>query len=459
MTIIFLAGTTSKDVKAAYIAALAERIPNSIYLDLNNISKVFSQPATSEFIGIYTYEQRILRPGHEAVLGIAQDNIPLGKVALLDGDFDFDLMADCVMKKFPALQSEMIAIYLQTENDVAPAAESLSRLVQSRILTIDSTVTIESNLTAILRFVDISPAEKNREPGMLIMVAGVAGTAKSTHLRKTCAQISDSVYIDKDTVAVRFLDIVNEGMPSLYYNTHVKSQSYEVIFAFAADNLKLNKTTLLDGCFGDRLTGALISNYLATSNYLTSIMYFHCSGPTQRINILDRNVQRDTEKLKNLPEDRRSNLQKHLKDFSQIDPAATVLYVDTEHREDTHANVKKILAYLLQSSLISLKMNVRIIPYDEKSCAITTEEAQGGLSEFLALLARTIANDQRRQNDALIRHIYKKSSLVTSRNSIWRVDPTSMADYTGLKLPSGNNHQWPDNGSHQDLPANYRHRR
>jgi predicted kinase len=456
MSLLFITGTAPKETRYAYVSALTARIPNSIYLDLNNMHTVFKELEASDFNEDFSYAQRLGNPAQEVVLGLAHDNIPLHKIAIIEGNFDFALVAKYINARFPTLlESGIYAINLTNASAPLPATEnmvSLITLTKGKVLTLNPDAEIKANSIAVLTMLTIAPSYSKARAGKLVMGAGLAGGGKTTHLHQATAEINTSVYIDKDTIAVDLLASVAQSMPGPYYDKYVKAQSYQAVFTFAADNLKLNKTTILDGCFGDRLTGSLISNHLATSPYKTLLMYFHCTGPTQLARIIQRNFQRDIEKLKDMKSDRQNALKKHLKEFSQIDPASTILYLDTESNAALTANVRRIIHYVTSAHVHPLRMLGRSIPFDDKSCEITVEQAQGGLADFMQWLQQTVSNDQQLQSKATAGSRANNSfnELATNRNSIW---------HSSFKLPAGNAHLWP----HMPIvpeagqPDNYRH--
>jgi predicted kinase len=454
MPLLFITGTASKETRNTYVTALAARIPNSVYLDLNNFNIIFKELNGPDFNENYSYEQRLGHPSQEALLGLTQDNALLHKVVIIEGNFDFALVAKYIKEKFPDLTgAKTCAIELHANADFAPLSvntDHLIKLTQNKLLRVNVLTDFEDNLTAIMTHVNLRPMPIEAK-GKLVMGAGLAGVGKTTLLKYSCTKIISAIYLDKDTVAVPLLASVEQGMPSPYYDKYIKAQSYQAIFAFAADNLKLNKTTILDGCFGDRLTGSLISNHLATSPYATLLMYFHCTGPTQLERIIQRNYQRDTEKLKDIRKDRKNNIQKHLKEFSQIDPASFMLYLDTENLKCFEENARQIIQFITFTTR-SLKVLPRSVPYDDKSCEITEEQAQGGLFDFIELLDKVTIKDQTAQNKAVqtIAANDSTSKMATSRYSLWQ---------GALKLPSGKIHEWPHTNAEtaDNRPAEWRH--
>jgi predicted kinase len=416
MKIIFFGKSIPEAARNFYISSVADSIPNSFYLNLSHLNDVFRQPVTSEFTSQYSYDQRIVNPGHAALLGLARDNLKHGKVALLEGDFDYTLV-DSYIRTAQSSEPEFAPIVKAISFDMTErSANGLSNVVQEN-LNLNRETNTQTNLHSIFNFLNVKPNNETSQPGILVMAAGVAGSGKTTHLHAACPQVYTSVYLDKDVVANAYLDEVGADMPSPYYNKHVKSQSYEVLFRFACDQLRLNKTPVLDGCFGDRLTGALISNHLANCKYVTTLIYFQSSGETQYKRILKRGAERDFKKLQTgLDADRKDALSKHLSDFSQIDPASSVGYVNTENDSHLEANVKKIIAHMTSAHLISLRMLKRPLPF---AIQITNEEVQGGLEVFQAVLVRTI---EKSRFESLSRHYFNgtRYTMWDEKNSLKR---------------------------------------
>jgi hypothetical protein len=99
-----------------------------------------------------------------------------------------------------------------------------------------------------------------------------------------------------------------------------------------------------------------------------------------------------------------------------------------------------------------LKMLGRSIPFDDKSCEITVEQAQGGLADFMQWLQQTVINDQQLQSKATaVSGANNFTSLVANhRNSLW---------HSSLKLPAGNAHLWPHIpvATEEGQPDSHRH--
>ena len=386
MTILFLSGTTNKETKARYIASLTDKVSNVIYLNIDHVIATFSQPTTSPFTDSYSYAQRIVRPSHETILGFTQDNLPLGKIVMLDGDFDYELTANLIEADFPQLRAATIKV-IYVRDDATAAPVSLNKLTTTPILILDTTDTLEKNISAIVQQLQ-APEEKAILNDTLVMTAGLGGVGKTTHIKPICQQIPNSIFLDSDIPTAPFLSAAQQPLASDFYGLHIRNQRNTLLFAFAADNLNLHRTAIVDGCFGDKLTSQLVQQQLENPKYVTTAIYFHCKGPTQHARIVERNAVRDIEKLKDLPADRRNNLQKHLVELTQVED---ILHIDTDNNNDKEKNIARILQYI--NAPKPLVIQPRGIPFEKGVCDITIEEAQGGLTEFQALLTRARHKD------------------------------------------------------------------
>lgn len=452
MPIIIIAGTASKETKTTYVTELSNKISNSVYLNIDNLYVTFSQ-SVSRFTDQYSYEQRIKHPSHEVVLELAHDNLSLNKIVILDGDFDYELASDLIEKRYPDLKKSGITVlYFHFSSDeILDIPADLKKLSTQQVMAINIIKDYMLNITSIFKLLTNTltlPEEKAISEKILIMSAGLAGVGKTTHLKPICTRIPNSIYLDTDIATFPFLNSVQQPLASDYYGIHVKKQRYKVMFEFAADNLKFNRIAILDGCFGPELTSTSVKSHLAMPSYITTAIYFHCSGPTQFARVVKRNAKRDAKKIANFPPDRRDNLEKHLVKFFQVE---NIFCIDTEKEENLSENVETIFHHLKSPYLKSLAIHERKTAFDKSICKITTEEAQGGLKEFQLLLDRAKEKDNLLQEEKSKSFISSSVLLSKTRNSIWAEQrKVEKMDGFGLKLFSGTAHLWPYNSSDKD---------
>jgi predicted kinase len=134
----------------------------------------------------------------------------------------------------------------------------------------------------------------------VLLGCGLPAVGKSTVLRRLQRCSRGALYLDKDTINAALLGQQHQYF-SAYYNEHVRSQTYAVMFALARDNL-LNGADLIvmDGQFGDKLTSPAIQAPLQELQQATGcsvrVVYFHCSLQSQLARMRARAEPRDEEK-------------------------------------------------------------------------------------------------------------------------------------------------------------------
>lgn len=208
---------------------------------------------------------------------------------------------------------------------------------------------------------------------ILILSTGLAGVGKTTHLREIAQLIPNCVYIDKDLINEAFLG--THSMQSDYYNVHVKMQTYALMIKQALSQLSLGKVVIIDGGVGGKLT-SVFKNYLDTKEFTTKVIYFHCSGETQRERVIERNAARDNDKKGDafIPY-RHKHITEHLQELAQI----AHLSVDTEDPANLRNNIKLIIDYIRrprQACFVSSYSLPRL----------TQKDAMKGLSDIKFLL-------------------------------------------------------------------------
>lgn len=120
-----------------------------------------------------------------------------------------------------------------------------------------------------------------------LISAGLPGVGKSTLLKALSQHISNSIFLDKDTINACLLQ--GNAYASDYYKCYVKNQSYDLLFALAKDNLAQgDRVIFLDGFFGDKLSSPLVSAFTHSENYETKIIFFYCSPEVNLQRIIKR---------------------------------------------------------------------------------------------------------------------------------------------------------------------------
>jgi protein tyrosine phosphatase len=420
MPILFIAGNAKQDIMREYLTELSKEINQAVYFNINHFYSEFEQPASSPFTDQYSYDQRIKHPSHAALLGLAFDNVPLNKLPILDGHLDYELTAQIIEKNYPHIKENGIkTLFFFSSNQEIP--KGLDKLTTESIFMIDVDKPFASNIAAVLHY--LTPAkiseEKHINKNIIAMTAGVPGSAKTAHFKLVSLKIK-SVYLDTDIPTFSFLDAVKQDLSSNYYTIHVRSQRYKIMFEFAKDNIRWGNLAILDGCFGDKLTGQLVKSHLV-SDYITTVFYFHCTGPTQFKRVIDRNAKRDFPKLAKLPEDRRDSLKKHLIEFAQVGNLPKEHFINSEKEDDLKHNVESICETLASDTLRSLAAPDRKNPFNEKTCNISVDQALCDLNNFHLLLSK-IKEEDELENSSMIPLpllLDKPFSCSHSRNYLW----------------------------------------
>ena len=140
---------------------------------------------------------------------------------------------------------------------------------------------------------------------LLLLSYGLAGTGKSTFLKKVSSIYDNFLYIDKDSINNAFLlELSSKQRKSMdFYDEHIKLQTYVAMFALAKDNLLLGKNIILDGHFIDKLNTPFIDELISTLNGIDcniKFVYFYCDKNVLRERIKNRRYWRDSNKLESL---------------------------------------------------------------------------------------------------------------------------------------------------------------
>jgi predicted kinase len=384
--LIFFMGNASDEEKTIYLTTIFKKTNNTVCLNIDSLIDTFNLPLETEFTTSYNYDDRIKNPAHKAVLNLAEENLLLGKQVILTGNFDDKLTANCIKNFFPNLKKKPIRI-LYLNKLTSPEANYVEiEALADKTLHFTTAFTSETHIETLMRFLANSTTTEeilNSKP-ILALSAGLAGVGKTTSCTSTSKSYSPSVFLQKDSIGLTFLNSVNQDMTGPYYSTHVKDQTYKALFSLAQNNLKLNRSAIVDGWFGDKLSCSWMQPHLGATAYITTLIYFHCSEPTELARVQARGALRDETKLRIFSDQRKSDLEKHLQNFSQVTYPGSVLFVDTDDNVSLKVNVTKITAHF-HSPVMSLQIN----PRNQLNCHITAQEAGGNIDAFKQALARS----------------------------------------------------------------------
>ena len=140
---------------------------------------------------------------------------------------------------------------------------------------------------------------------LLLIPCGLAGTGKSTFLKKISSLYDNFLYIDKDSINNAFiLDIESKKRKSMdFYDEHIKMQTYIAMFALAKDNLLLGKNIILDGYFIDKFSTPFMNELINSLNdveYNLKTIYFYCNKDILKGILSTRSYWRDSDKLESI---------------------------------------------------------------------------------------------------------------------------------------------------------------
>ena len=181
---------------------------------------------------------------------------------------------------------------------------------------------------------------------LIIFGCGLAGTGKTTHLKKLAEAISaviPCVYIDKDDINAELGQAFDAN--SEYYKKVVAPRTYQIIMERAQTHVAEGKVVILDGYFGNKLSVSPIKEQLTSPDFETRVMYFHCTAKTQQARLTQRGLERDQDKEGEKFESYRlAHLQEHIRELAQV----PYFIIDTENELDLEMNIRQILEYLDQ---------------------------------------------------------------------------------------------------------------
>jgi len=195
----------------------------------------------------------------------------------------------------------------------------------------------------------------------LIVGAGNSATGKTTHLLELARVLSDSFWIDKDTIEDTFLtkmdhtsdDILrytsNLGVLSRkrsHHLEHVELQSYLLMLKEAKNNLVLGKHPILDGNYVRELQqdyfDKIIIPLFKDVNCNIKIIYFYAPEHIVKQRIIDRAEARDNDKLAS-EESWNNFLKKEPLLIHNLEKLPHLLVDSTKPIEE---NIKKIILFL-----------------------------------------------------------------------------------------------------------------
>ncbi|HYD03601.1 MAG TPA: nucleoside monophosphate kinase [Alphaproteobacteria bacterium] len=145
---------------------------------------------------------------------------------------------------------------------------------------------------------------KSSKP-ILLISGGIAGTGKSTVLRKLAKKYK-FFYIDKDDINQSFMTKIENGKIiskdySLdeFYQKNIRDQSYLAMFRIAQTALENGQDVILDGYFSDKIQTEYISNFLDEIKKNANVIKanFECSKEELQKRMMKRNKQYDLQKL------------------------------------------------------------------------------------------------------------------------------------------------------------------
>jgi predicted kinase len=187
----------------------------------------------------------------------------------------------------------------------------------------------------------------------VLVGCGLPAVGKSTVLRTLQRRSRGSLYLDKDAINAALLagGGKQEGSKyfSAYYDTHVRDQTYNVMFAVARDNVAADgscQLVVLDGQFGDKLSTPAIQDRLRelAASCTIKLVYFHCGRESQMARMRARAEPRDEAKYGDFEALRQQMLHVHERDLCSVPH----LRVDTDAL-DAEQCVHAVEQFILQS--------------------------------------------------------------------------------------------------------------
>tara|TARA_Y100000034_G_C6904003_1_gene418929 strand:+ start:1477 stop:2160 length:684 start_codon:yes stop_codon:yes gene_type:complete len=197
------------------------------------------------------------------------------------------------------------------------------------------------------------------ENSTIIFCAGPNAGGKTTFSRKLGKSLTDSLILDKDTLAQGMLMIRAEApkylheldgsypMASDFYGTHVKAQSNGLLFTLARDSLDMGKIPIIDAPnIREMQTGYFEDVVEPTFNDVdVRIVYCYASQEVIRERMTQRGEERDASKLES-----DASWDAFLKD-QPIIPSELEKYdhhkLNTSHG-DSRKHMKSVREYLLR---------------------------------------------------------------------------------------------------------------
>jgi len=152
--------------------------------------------------------------------------------------------------------------------------------------------------------------KKKSESPKIILVAGFAGSGKST-IGKLISEKLKMPYLDKDTLTRYFTDqmLVENGTgkgdrESQYYTETINPLEYDTLIKVAVENIELGVSVILSAPFIRQLNEpnwfkSKIESFSPINNLIIKLVWIESSRETERIRLIDRDADRDQNKLEN----------------------------------------------------------------------------------------------------------------------------------------------------------------
>lgn len=178
----------------------------------------------------------------------------------------------------------------------------------------------------------------------LIIASGLTHTGKTTTFSKLRAALgANCIHIQKDVIA-KEIGVPSDPKDEKYDELNAKSydeaiqQALDALHACEDDE---HRVVILDAFLGNKLTKSFVKKLIDSPEFDVRVVYFHCSGETQKARIDELHDPRDCDKTGDQFVTYRNN---QLADHAREATQTGCLFVDTEN--DINKNVNAIKAYL-----------------------------------------------------------------------------------------------------------------
>jgi predicted kinase len=155
--------------------------------------------------------------------------------------------------------------------------------------------------------------KKKQDRPTIIIVAGFAGSGKST-IGKLISKNMRFAYLDKDTLTRYFTDEMLESKgvgkgdrESTYYTELINPLEYNTLVKVALENVELGISVVLSAPFIRQLNSSSwfadkVDEFSSLSDCKVKVVWIESSREIERIRLIDRNADRDLNKLDNWDE-------------------------------------------------------------------------------------------------------------------------------------------------------------